>query len=75
MKQTGNAVTLTYGSSGQFAQQIMAGAPYELFLCADEQYVLRLQASGLALAAGSPTYTVSYTVDLIVDKNIMESAA
>ena len=45
---TGHAVTLTFGSSGNFTQQIARGAPFELFLSADEQYVFRLAAAGHA---------------------------
>src|SRR5690606_28664103 len=45
---TGHAVRLTFGSSGNFAQQIARGAPFELFLSADEDYVFRLAAAGHA---------------------------
>jgi molybdate transport system substrate-binding protein len=38
---------VTYGSSGNLARQIEQGAPYELFLSADEAYVLRLAERGL----------------------------
>jgi molybdate transport system substrate-binding protein len=38
-RETGETVRVTYGSSGDFARQIAQGAPYELFLSADEQYV------------------------------------
>lgn len=41
-RQTGRSVTLVFGSSGRFAQQIENGAPFELFLSADEQYVQSL---------------------------------
>jgi molybdate transport system substrate-binding protein len=37
---------LSFGSSGNFARQILAGAPFELFLSADEQYVERLAKAG-----------------------------
>ena len=38
-RDTGSASRVTYGSSGNLARQIAQGAPYELFLSADEQYV------------------------------------
>jgi molybdate transport system substrate-binding protein len=40
--ETGDAVTLTFGSSGNLARQIRQGAPYELYLAADERFVLDL---------------------------------
>ncbi len=43
---TGKRVKLTFGSSGNFAQQILNGAPFEVFLSADEAYVHRIAAAG-----------------------------
>lgn len=51
--ETGNTVKLSFGSSGNFARQIAGGAPFELFLSADELYVERLRESGKTLDAGS----------------------
>jgi molybdate transport system substrate-binding protein len=44
--ETHRVVKLSFGSSGNFARQILAGAPFELFLSADEQYVERLAQAG-----------------------------
>lgn len=52
-KQTGKSVRLTFGSSGIFATQIRNGAPFELYLSADEQYVTRLHADGYTRDAGT----------------------
>jgi molybdate transport system substrate-binding protein len=49
---TGRDVRLSFGSSGNFAQQIENGAPFELFLSADEAYIERLAGKGLARDAG-----------------------
>jgi molybdate transport system substrate-binding protein len=49
---TGREVKVAYGSSGNFTQQIENGAPFELFLAADESYVERLAAKGLTRGAG-----------------------
>jgi len=43
---TGERVRLSFGSSGNFARQIRANAPFELFLSADEAYVLDLARDG-----------------------------
>ena len=52
-QQTGNTVRLTYGSSGNFYRQIQQGAPFELFLSADEDYVSRLAQEGLTVDGGA----------------------
>jgi len=52
-QQTGNTVRVTYGSSGNFYRQIQQGAPFELFLSADEEYAGRLAKEGLAVDGGA----------------------
>jgi molybdate transport system substrate-binding protein len=52
-RDTGITLRVTYGSSGNFARQIEQGAPFELFLSADEAYVDRLAARGLTHGAGT----------------------
>ncbi|MEZ5615292.1 MAG: molybdate ABC transporter substrate-binding protein [Rhodocyclaceae bacterium] len=42
----GGRVSLSFGSSGAFRRQIAQGAPFELFLSADEAYVDALVAEG-----------------------------
>jgi molybdate transport system substrate-binding protein len=48
-QQTGHKVILVFGSTGQLAQQIENGAPYDLFAAADLQYVNQLADKGLAV--------------------------
>jgi molybdate transport system substrate-binding protein len=45
-KKGGGEARLVMGSSGNLARQIEAGAPFELFLSADESLVERLAAAG-----------------------------
>jgi molybdate transport system substrate-binding protein len=52
-KQTGQSVRLTFGSSGNFTQQILNGAPYDLFLSADEAYVDTLRKAGRTTGPGA----------------------
>lgn len=60
-KDTGQSVKLTFGSSGTFATQIRNGAPFQMYLSADEDYVLKLHAEGLTRDQG-----VLYAIGRIV---------
>lgn len=51
-KDTGRKLKLSFGSSGNFTQQIEQGAPFELFLSADENYIFRLADHGLTADRG-----------------------
>ena len=44
---------VVYGSSGNFAAQIMNGAPFSLFIAADEQFPLELFKNGKTVDDGS----------------------
>lgn len=50
--ESGKTVRLTFGSSGNFRRQIAQGAPYELFLSANEAYVDALVEAGLTEGDG-----------------------
>ena len=47
-------VTVVYGSSGKFYEQLSHGAPFDLFFSADSDYPKRLQQAGLTAAAPQP---------------------
>jgi molybdate transport system substrate-binding protein len=49
---TGRKVALNFGSSGNFARQIQQGAPFQLFMSADEDFVFRLADAGLTRDRG-----------------------
>jgi molybdate transport system substrate-binding protein len=49
----GGRVSLSFGSSGVFRRQIAQGAPFELFLSADEAYVDALIAEGRVEGPGA----------------------
>jgi molybdate transport system substrate-binding protein len=52
-RATGNDLKIAFGASGNFTQQIENGAPFELFLSADEAYIERLVTKGFARDAGT----------------------
>ncbi len=61
-KQTGQTVKLSLGSSGNLANQIRNGAPFDVFFSADEEYPQQLIAAGLA----SKTTLYRYAVGRLV---------
>jgi molybdate transport system substrate-binding protein len=61
-KATGDTVTLSFGSSGQFYTQIASGAPFEVFLSADADRPTKAEQAGLAVAGTRFTYAVGRLV-------------
>lgn len=49
---TGKQVQIVYGSSGNFFRQISEGAPFHMYLSADESYVQQLYQAGLTVDEG-----------------------
>jgi len=47
-KETGKTVKTTFGSSGNFFQQIQNGAPFDVFFSANLDYAKKLETDGLA---------------------------
>lgn len=45
-RETGHRLRVVYGSSGNFFSQLMQGAPFHLFMSADEQFVHKLVQAG-----------------------------
>lgn len=52
-EDTGASVRLSFGSSGNFARQIRQGAPFQVYLSADEAYVLGLAGDGFTRDEGT----------------------
>jgi molybdate transport system substrate-binding protein len=50
---TGREVRLNFGSSGNFVRQLQQGAPFEMFLSADEGFVFQLADAGKTLDRGT----------------------
>ena len=60
-QEHGTGVELVFGSSGTLARQIRYGAPFEMFLAADEEFPNQLTAAGLTRDAGE-VYSVGRLV-------------
>jgi molybdate transport system substrate-binding protein len=61
-KDTGHKALLSFGSSGKFYAQIENGAPFQMFLSADDEKPARLEQEGLAVPGSRFTYAVGTLV-------------
>jgi len=61
-KKTEQTVTLTFGASGNLANQIRNGAPFDIFFSADEDYPQQLVEEGLASGTTLYRYAVGRLV-------------
>ncbi|WHZ12305.1 MAG: Molybdenum ABC transporter, substrate-binding protein ModA [Burkholderiaceae bacterium] len=61
-RDTGNRVELSFGSTGKFYAQIKNGAPFDLFLSADEATPERLEREGGIVPGSRFTYAIGRLV-------------
>ncbi len=61
-KETGKMVKLIYGSSGNFAQQLQNGAPFDMFFSANLDYPKRLEAAELTEPGSFYQYAIGKIV-------------
>jgi len=61
-QQTGHKVVAAYGSTGKFFSQINNGAPFEVFLAADDETPARLERNGGAVTGTRFTYAIGRLV-------------
>jgi molybdate transport system substrate-binding protein len=57
-KDTGHQLIAAYGATGQFYTQIKNGAPFEVFLAADDTTAARLESEGATIKGSRFTYAV-----------------
>ncbi len=61
-KDTGHKAVLSYGATGKFFAQITNGAPFDVFLAADDEAPARLEKAGAAIASTRFTYATGRLV-------------
>ena len=59
---TGHTLKTSAGSTGKFYSQIVAGAPFDVLIAADDETPKRLIAEGRAVAGSSFTYAIGVLV-------------
>jgi molybdate transport system substrate-binding protein len=70
-RETGQAVRLSFGSSGNFRRQIAQGGPFEMYLSADEDYVRALHEEGFTVDEGT-LYAVGRIVLIAPHGSLLE---
>ena len=61
-KDTGHKAQLAFGATGKFYAQIKNGAPFEIFLAADDTTPEKLEKEGAAVAGSRFTYAIGKLV-------------
>ncbi len=61
-KDTGHTAKLSFGSSGKIVSQLENGAPFEVFLSADDAKPAKLEQQGLTVAGSRFTYALGTLV-------------
>ena len=71
-KDTGHKLNLTQGATGKFYAQITNGAPFEVFLSADDETPSKLVKEGKAIAATQFTYAIGRLVLWSPDEKLVD---
>lgn len=80
VKQGGASPKVSFGSSGNFARQIIQGAPFELFLSADETYINKViaaqrhHANGIHFATGRLAIFLPKGSPVVADRDLADVA-
>ncbi|MDX8379028.1 MAG: molybdate ABC transporter substrate-binding protein [Gallionella sp.] len=72
-KQTGHAVTLSFGSTGKFYAQIKNGAPYDIFVAADMKTPQRLDQDGMTVVGSRFVYALGKLVLWSAQPGVVEN--
>lgn len=71
-KDTGHQAVLSFGSTGKFYTQIREGAPFEVFLAADDETPARIEKEGGAVAGTRATYAIGKLVLWSKDASLVD---
>lgn len=72
-KTTGHRAKLSFGSSGKFVTQIENGAPFEIFLAADDKSPTKLEQDDFAVANSDFTYAIGKLVLWSATANLVDN--
>lgn len=72
-KATGHQLKVSTGSSGKFYAQIKNGAPFQVFLSADEEKPALLEKDGLAVQGSRFTYAIGKLVLWSADPAVVDT--
>ncbi len=72
-KATGHQLKVSTGASGKFYAQIKNGAPFQVFLSADEEKPIQLEKEGLAIQGTRFTYAIGKLVLWSADPAVVDA--
>lgn len=72
-KATGHQLKVSTGASGKFYAQIKNGAPFQVFLSADEEKPAQLEKDGLAVQGSRFTYAIGKLVLWSADPGVVDA--
>ncbi|MGP0172919.1 molybdate ABC transporter substrate-binding protein [Pseudomonas sp. NCHU5208] len=71
-KATGHRLVASFGATGQFYAQIQNGAPFEVFLAADDSTPAKLERDGATVPGSRFTYAIGSLVLWSADANYLD---
>lgn len=74
-KDTGHVAKPAFGATGKFYAQIRNGAPFQVFLAADDETPARLEREGLTVPASRFTYAVGTLVLWSAQPGVVDAQA
>src|SRR5882762_1504761 len=74
-KETGKTVKLSFGSSGNFFQQLQNGAPFDMFFSANLDYPKKLEAAGLTEPGTFYQYAIGKIVIWVLNDSKLDGSS